>query len=430
MRIPSASPCGPVVNFETHCSDFFHPSVLAYVLRNRAAHLARHGRRTGTLAPGVRDELWQIGAAATSVSANIEPQTAATLLLSFSKLGQSIPYAVKALTASFNFERARPKAIALTLNAFSRQPRVLSHVDSHFWDRLSDAVERTESQFTPQDSAACALSITGILAANRGKHALGDAVPLDDSTARKLRNVYSTVLQYLERMLNELDSHSFKTRDLSCSLQAVYASRIEAPTLIIAILNKLKEVIPTSLHGIDDVLFTLDLLPPPCLIGDTVEQRRIKRDVARAEKAFVEWAFDYLEEHLDCLRDRELGRIAAACNRLRSWSSDNFAIKFAQTWEALLSASEEIPPNSLSQGACYFLRRYEASVSRELAARDEAKQLSISRVSDVCARIGEMLHEYARTHYSKDDLLRVEEVMDIAEQCRAKRTGKQHPRPL
>ncbi|GIX61004.1 DEAD/DEAH box helicase [Babesia caballi] len=430
VRVPNASPCGLVANFETRCADYFHPSVLAYVLRNRAAHLARHARGAAALTQRVREELWQIGAASVSSSCHLEPQTTATLLLSLAKLGETLPDAVKALTAGFKFERAQPKAVALTLNAFARHPRGLRHVDSEFWPGIAETIEQKEQYFMPQDAAACALAITGILAANRGGNtgAGSTGALIDQSASQRLKACYLRVLRYAENMLRELDAHSFKARDLSCILQAVYASRVEAPGLVIAALQRLRELIPASLNGIDDCIYVLDLLPPPTFAAGTVEERRVKRDVARAEKAFVEWGFEYLRDHLDCLRVRELARVAAVCNRLRSWSSDEFALRFAAAWEAALRDSGEMRPQYLSHGACYFLRRYEASVSRELGARGEAEQQRIARVSDACARIGEMLHDHARSRYSAEDLRRVEEVLHIAEQCRAKRTGKQAPR--
>lgn len=42
LRIPNASRSGPFTNFETKCSEYFHPRVLVYVLRNKAAYLARN----------------------------------------------------------------------------------------------------------------------------------------------------------------------------------------------------------------------------------------------------------------------------------------------------------------------------------------------------------------------------------------------------
>ncbi|CDR96835.1 hypothetical protein, conserved [Babesia bigemina] len=431
MRVPNASPCGIVTNFETRCSDHFHPSVLAYVLRNRAAHVARNSR--GALPQRLRDELWQIGASAVSASSHLEPQTAATLLLSLAKLSVTLPDTIKALTSDFKFQRSHPKAIALTLNAFARHPRALQYVPGSFWAGVAEAVKRLDAQFSPQDAAGCALSITGLLAANRYRSA--DATGacntpngidlIDRQSSQKLKATQAQVLSYAERMMRQLDMFAFQTRDLSCILRAVYASKVEAPSLIIATLSRLKEAIPTSLNGIDDAIYTLDLLPPPDFAADTVEKRRVKRDVARAEKAFVEWVFEYLEEHLDCLKDRELARLAAACNRLRSWSNDQFAIKFAQRWQETLRSMEVMPAKYLAHGVCYFLRRYEASVTRELANKGTEEQQRIAQVSDLCARVGEMLYDHAATHYSPEDLRRVEELVHVAEQCRAKRKSSQ-----
>ncbi|GFE53297.1 thiamine-phosphate kinase, putative [Babesia ovis] len=429
MRIPSASPSGAVVNFETHCTEYFHPSVLGYILRNRAAYIAKQTHGTRALALGVREELWKISAAAISASCNLKPQTSATLLLSFAKTGQPFPELVKALTAHFDFDNATPKAIALTLNAFARQPKVLQDVDNRFWEGLYDGINRVVAEFSPCDTCASAFSITRILAANKGRYLRHSDAPLGDLARKTLGKVYTTMLTYTEHMLTTLDVHAFTTRDLTSILQAVYESKMEVPKIVIRVLERLKKLIPTSACGIDDTLHTLGLLPPPDLVGDTIEMKRIKRDIARAEKGFVEWSFDFLMEHLECLKDRELARIAAACNRLRSWSSDAFAISFAEAWERLLRKNVEIPPSSLSQGACYFLRRYEASVSKELAAEGDAEQQNASHVSDVCARIGEKLHQYALDNYSKHDLLRVEELIDVAEQCRAKRSAKQYQRP-
>ncbi|GBE58910.1 hypothetical protein, conserved [Babesia ovata] len=347
--------------------------------------------------------------------------------------GVTLPDTIRALTSDFKFQRSHPKAIALTLNAFARHPKALHYVPGTFWSGVADAVKRLGTEFSPQDAAGCALSITGLLAANRYRNA--DATGntntsngvewIDRQSSQKLKATQAQVLSYAERMMRQLDIFAFKTRDLSCILRSVYASKVEAPSLIIATLSRLKEVIPASLNGIDDAIYTLDLLPPPDFAADTVEKRRLKREVARAEKAFVEWVFEYLEEHLDCLKDHELARLAAACNRLRSWSNDQFVIKFAQRWQDTLRSTEVMPPKYLAHGVCYFLRRYEASVTRELANKGTEEQKRIAQVSDLCARVGEMLHDHATTHYAPEDLRRVDELVYVAEQCRAKRKSNQ-----
>ncbi|KAK1444538.1 hypothetical protein BgAZ_104440 [Babesia gibsoni] len=413
MRIPNASPCGILSNFETRCTEFFHPNVLAYVLRNRAAQLSRNVRAREDLNDHVSAELWRMGAAVVSSSCHLEPQTAATLLLSFAKLGVTLPDAVREITATYKFNNATPKAISLTLNAFSRHPNALEHISNRFWFHMTESIENTAYLFNPQDVATCALSLTGILASYRNNR---ENITIDRDTVKRLRSTYRTMLKHADRILNNSGPEGFRTRDLYCLLLSVYSSNVDAHKLIIAAL------------GIDDTILLLDMMPPPDFVAATLEERRIKRDVVRAEKAFVEWCFQYLNEYLDCLKERELARVAAACNRLRCWSQDSFAINFADAWTNTLRSTDKMAPNILNHGICYFMRRYETSVSRELSAVSPEEQQRIAKVSDACARIGEMLHEHAKSHYTPEELRKVEELIHIADQCRVKRAYKTAPR--
>ncbi|EDO08240.1 hypothetical protein BBOV_III006790 [Babesia bovis T2Bo] len=417
MRIPSASPSSAVVNFETHCTEYFHPSVLAYIIRNRAAQLARYGHGVSVTAK-IRDELDRITAAAVSTSCHLSPQTGATLLLSFAKLDYVKPELTCQLTEHFDFAEASPKAIAVVLNAISRQPHSLQHVYREFWDELPRAISCFGSTSSLQDVASCSLSLSKIISACRNA---GVSSKIGGHTYRNICNLLKTVLLLAQSRLQESGPQEYKPKELTSILQAAYTIKGQPRVVVIHLLNHLKNAIPTSIYGVDDTLFTLDILPPPDLDGDTIDERRIKRDIARAEKSFVEWAFEYIVDHLKCLSDAELARIAAACNRLRAWSKDEFVCEFALSWEKIIANGDNITPRNLSQAACYFLRRYEASVQKELDATNSEEHLKASQISHICAKIGDILHDYASSRYTKQDLHRVEELMQVADHCRAKR---------
>lgn len=146
----------------------------------------------------------------------------------------------------FKFHNAQPKAIALTFNAFSQNPKALSHVDRSFWLQMEDTIANIAHDFLPQDVATCALSITGILASYRHNTQDGS---LDRVVMNSLTATYKQLLMHADRMLSESGSQDFNTRDLSCLLLSIYSSKVEAPKTIIAILQRLKQLIPLSLNG-------------------------------------------------------------------------------------------------------------------------------------------------------------------------------------
>ncbi|KAK2196555.1 hypothetical protein BdWA1_001802 [Babesia duncani] len=413
MRIPNASPSGIISNFETKCKDYFHPRVFVYVLRNEIAKIARQNwtfEDVSKPSEALVENLMRISCGLLTCSNYLKPQTVATVFLSFAKLSFVQQDVYRVLCSELDFENANPKSLSLIYNAICKNPKSIQFIPTEFWSQSSHRIESIIHESKPQDNATFVKSIAGILVELKATN--------DQPSQIVLKNLYIKILQ---DAANRIEQDEFSAFELTCILQSTIGTKHQDSQFHLQLINKLMSSIGNSPNAIDQTLRVLDILPVPNLSIPNKEKRFIRREIARANKKFVQWSLEQLQEHLESLDERELDTIAAVINRLRVWSSDHFAIKFAQQWQRILPLKPN--PQNTIHALGYFLRRYESSVGREIAFQETDVKCSkmASHVSNECGKIGEALLLYAQEHCQDRMLKRINEVVNAVFVCRANR---------
>ncbi|AFZ81327.1 hypothetical protein BEWA_007360 [Theileria equi strain WA] len=429
MKIPNASPSGIIVNFETRCSRYFHPRVLEYVLRNEALSLARNNVSTSGLnvkSQCLKDKLMQLSSSILSCASCLQSSTVARIFHAFSKLEFSQKELYEELSEHFDFESANAKTLSIVLKSFANHPESLKHVKDGFLMNICNNIVATISTAVSYDLTIYATSIPKLIYQKECSKIM-DELPNKKFYAKRLisslRAVYENVLERVTEII-DADQNSFKSFELALVLESIYYMGYCNISVKKALIDNFKSIISSSPNAISETSKLLSLIPSPTYVKENISSRQLQYEVTRLDKNLAEWIILYLKPHLSDLTCSELVFIASACNRLRLWSPDDFAIKFAISCHELLD--EKLKPHTLSQLLCYFLRRYETSVNREVSYQknqsDLGSLLSLSRVSQLCANIGEALYKHAQNEFSDEEIKIIDKIVKIASLARAKRS--------
>lgn len=399
-------------------------------MRNETLNLARqdvHPDGVNVLSQHLNDKLMQLSSSILSCASCLQSTTVARVLHALSKLKFFQKELYEALCEHFDFEFANAKTLSMVLGSLARHPEPLEHIQQDFVINLCESIIATLPTTVPYDLTIYATSIPKLILQFQGtletkatqvnkKFGVNNLVSC-------LRAVYESVLDRATETI-ETDESGFKSFEFVSVLTSTYDMGFCNVSIKTALADRFKSMVYTSPNGISEALKLLSSIPSPAYVKENIRNRGLRQDMVRFDKEFAEWMLGYLEDHLDSITTSELVSIASSCNRLRLWSTDTFVIKFAKS--CYKSLGEELVPQSLSQLLCYFLRRYEASVNREVSYQKSDGDLDtlqfLSNVSDTCANMGDILYRYAKDRFNNEEMNKIDKTVKIADFVRAKRS--------
>ncbi|UKJ89798.1 hypothetical protein MACJ_003052 [Theileria orientalis] len=472
LRIPNASPSGLVTNFETKCSQYFHPRVLVYVLRNKAAYLARNSSilnvsfksrvlnhdetfsgtnyqmcstqnlnihedlneyRSPEPFKKLEHDLMLLSCSLISCIDYVQPQSAATIMLSLTKLNFFNEQLFSSILDSFTFESAKPKSVSLILYSLSKCAGASELVHTNFFRKVEDFVEMTVLYSSTHDLTTYLIS-TAKLRDNLMKNLEHDDI------LGTLSNVYNLILSHTlsmvdkeTKLLGKEESKPAENKPAPCSFNVFELSNILESFYIMKhynhvnhelILDQLQLKLPYSVNYINDILYIMDLfnIDPK----NPAIKKLDRTSIIRSNKKFCEAILADLTDKLGLVNIYELSRLTNVINRLRLWTEDEFLKSYTNSFMSIFKSYKGvIDMELLLPIVLYYNRRYESSINREYyqshinKRRKTEFMRDLNEISDLCGHVCDILQDYMTDNYPSK---RIEDLLIFTSKLRTNRS--------
>nr|PVC51733.1 hypothetical protein MACL_00001333 [Theileria orientalis] len=472
LRIPNASPSGLVTNFETKCSEYFHPRVLVYVLRNKAAYLARNSAILNTSFkspvltrgdgfPGtnfqicsaenpkanedlnkyrspepfqkLEDDLTQLSWSLISCIDYVQPQSVATIMLSLTKLNYFNEQLFSKMLDSFTFESAKPKSVSLILYSLSKCARASELIHTSFFGKIEGFLEMSLFHSSTHDLTTYLISTAKL------RDNLMRALE-HDGTLDTLCNVYNLILNHTvsligseAKALEKEESNPGENKPTPCSFNVFELSNILESFYIMKhyshpdhelVLDQLQLKLPYSVNYISDILYVMELLN---INPKNPAIRKLDRtNLIRSNKKFCEAILVDLTDKLGLLNIYELSRLTKVVNRLRLWTEDEFLKSYTNSFMAIFKSYKGvIDMEVLLPIIVYYNRRYESSINREYyqshinKRRKTEFMRNLNEISDLCGQMCDTLHDYVSDKHPSN---KIEDLLNFTSKLRTNRS--------